>query len=124
MHITGLLVTYDDSTRAFLDDNKGLKYVLTIYVHVPGDTAKPKVALQSEGLAPGSTPLILDPDQVLFELNKQIFGSPEGFSVLVDALKNPSLLEIEVIAELRLLEKLKRGGNLKLNMVVTVAGKI
>lgn len=122
VEITGIVVTYDDSTKDFLADNKGVKFSLKIFIREDGGSRK--LALSTmETDSEAFKVLAFDPDQALFELNKHIFGSPEGFPGFLDALKNNEKHKVMCIAELTLKETLKKTGSLKLNMVVTVSGK-
>jgi hypothetical protein len=61
---------------------------------------------------------------VLFELNKQIFGVEAGYPGVLAAIRDLTKHKIKVIAELTMLEALKTTGALKLNLVVSVAGKV
>lgn len=120
--ITTLNVTYDDSTKKFLSDNKGLPYNLKIYIKAKGDTAAPKLALVSAGAAPGDTTLTLDPNQVMFGMGKELAVDAEGFPFFLSSIQD-TIPTMFVLARLTVLEKLKATGKLNLNMVVTVGGK-
>lgn len=120
--IIGLVVTYDDSTKQFLTDNEGTKFILRIYVKEALDTAKSRLTLES--YVDPAKAAELDPNQTLFELNKHLFGKEEGMPYFLAAIQDTSLKKMRVIAELTLLEKLKKAGTLKLNLVVDVAGKV
>lgn len=122
IRIIGLVVTYDDSTRQFLADNEGVKFILRIYVKEAEDTAQARLTLES--YVDPAKASELNPNQTLFELNKHLFGKEEGMPYFLAAIQNTSLKKMRVIAELTLLEKLKKAGTLKLNLVVDVAGKV
>lgn len=122
VQITGIVVTYDDSTKAFLADNKGVKFSLKIFIREDGGARKLALSTK-ETDSDAFKVLAFDPDMALFELNKHIFGSPEGFPGFLSALKDENKHMVMCIAEMTLKEALKKAGNLKLNMVVTVAGK-
>jgi hypothetical protein len=122
IRIIGLIVTYDDSTKQFLTDNAGTKFILRIYVKEAVDTATPRLTLES--YVDPAKAAVMDPNQVLFELNKHLFGKAEGMPYFLAAIQNTSLKKMRVIAELTLLEKLKKKGKLNLNLVVDVAGKV
>jgi hypothetical protein len=80
--IIGLVVTYNDSTRQFLTDNEGIKFILRIYVKEVSDTAKAKLTLESYvDPAKAST---LDPDHVLFDL----FARRIGFVIGSDMFRS------------------------------------
>ena len=122
VHITGIVVTYNDSTKAFLESNKGVKFALKVFVREDGGSRK-LVLYTPETTSGAQQVQAYDPDQALFELNKHIFGSPDGFPGFLSAIKDTSKHKEMCIAEMTLKETLKKAGNLKLNMVVTVAGK-
>ena len=122
VEITGLVVTYDETTKQFLTDNEGLPFALNVFIREDGGTRK--LVLYTLDKATATFPVQkLDPNQTLFELNKQIFGSPDGFPGFMSAIKDTSKHKEEVIAELTMLQKLRKAGKLNLNMVVTVSGK-
>lgn len=125
VEITDLVVTYDDSTKAFLEANKGVKYYLRLYVKNVDDTSAGKLALKTYKVTPeGGPQLTLDPAIALFELNKTIFPDVEGYSELVTAIKDVSKEKIFVIAVLTFLEDLKATGPLRLKVVVSVGSKV
>jgi hypothetical protein len=124
VEITGLQVTYDDSTKTFLAANKGVHFFIKIYVREDGGSRK--LALETMQLDQGTLKVLtFDPDNTLFELNKEIFGVPEGFPGILAGIKDKTKHKLMCIAELTVkdTEKLKQAGKLNLNMVVTVAGK-
>ena len=123
VHITGIVVTYDDSTKAFLTDNAGVKFVLKVYVRENDDTTKRLVLYTPAASTAEYKVQAFDPDQALFELNKHIFGSADGFPGLLSAIKDTTKHKEMCIAELTVIEALKEAGKLKLNMVVTVSGR-
>lgn len=123
IRIIGLVVTYDAETKQFLTDNDGLKYVLRIYTNAIDDTGKGKLTLETYGAASGKAPT-LDPDQVLFELNKHLFAHPDGMPDLLDAIQDKTISKMKVTAELEVLDPLKKTGKLNLNLVIDVAGKV
>jgi hypothetical protein len=120
VQITDLAVSYDMGTVQFLADNAGKHFVLSIYYHEDGDTNK--LALQTN---PTTGTLAFNPDSALFQLNKNIFGSNDGFPDLIAAIKNTSVHSVTVTTELRLLDTppLKKTGKLVIHFIVTVAGK-
>ncbi len=120
--ITGIVVTYDSATHSFLLDNKGVKFALKVFAREDGGTRR-LVLYTPETDSDVFKVQSFDPDQALFELNKHIFGSPDGFPGFLSAIKDTTKHKEMCIAELTLKETLKKAGNLKLNMVVTVAGK-
>jgi hypothetical protein len=122
IRIIGLVVTYADSTKQFLTDNAGTKFILRIYVKEAVDSAKGRLTLES--YVDPAKASVLNPDQVLFELNKHLFGKEEGMPYFLASIQDTSLKKMRVIAELTLLEKLKKTGKLSLNLVVDVAGKV
>jgi hypothetical protein len=122
--ISSLLVTYDDTTKKFLSDNKGLEYNLKIYTKEKSDTGAAKLTLESTGKEKGDTTLVLDPESVKFTLGSELAAIPEGFHDLLAAIQNTDMHKVFVKAQLTVLEKLKATGKLNLNMVVTVAGKV
>jgi hypothetical protein len=67
--------------------------------------------------------LTFNPDQTLFELNKQLFPVEEGFPGILIGIKDENKHKLMCIAELTVKSPLKAAGKLNLNMVVTVAGK-
>jgi hypothetical protein len=122
--ITGLNVTYDASTAAFLTANKGVRYSLKIYTR-EGLTDPKLLTLYTGTEAAGTyAALSFDPEIRLFELYSKIFPSEEGFPGVLMAIKDLTKHKIKVIAELTMLEALKTTGALKLNLVVSVAGKV
>ena len=120
--IIGLAVTYDSSTKAFLTANAGVKFVMRIYIKETTDTGAAKLTLET--FVDPAKASALDPSQTLFELNKHLFGKEEGMPFLLAAIQNKDVIKVTVIAELTLLEPLKATGDLNLNMVVDVAGKV
>ncbi len=59
-----------------------------------------------------------------YTLSKQIFAASPGFPRLLTSIKDKTKHRVEVIAELTIKDTLKAKGDLKLNLVVTVAGKV
>lgn len=126
IRITGIEVAYDDSTKAFIAANEGVHFYLRIYTRDDAASAK-KLALETlvnDDVKSGLKALAFDPDMTMLLLNKHIFGAAEGFPGVLSAIKDKTKTSIQVIAELTLKERLKKPGTLKLNMVVTVAGKV
>ena len=122
VEITGLEVTYDDSTKQFLKDNKSVHFFIKIFVREDGGARK--LALETMQIDQGTFKVLtFDPDNTLFELNKEIFGNPEGFPGILAGIKDTSKHKLMCVAELTVKDALKVAGKLKLNMVVTVAGK-
>ncbi|GEM_PF-2614882 len=126
IQITGLVVSYDDSTRKFITDNEGVGFYLKIYIR-ENDTGAAKLALETlvnDDVAKGLKALAFDPTMTFFQLGKHIFGNSEGFQSVLDALRDKTKEKVKVIAKLTLKDKLKVQGRLNLNMIVTVAGKV
>jgi hypothetical protein len=121
--IIGLVVTYDAATKQFLTDNEGVQYALRIYTNTMADTGKGKLTLETYNQASGKAPT-LNPDQVLFELNKHLFGKEDGMPFLLASIQDTSVKELKVTAELEILGSLKKTGKLNLNLVIDVAGKV
>lgn len=121
--IIGLVVTYDAETKQFLTDNEGVQYALRIYTNSLADTGKGKLTLETYNQASGKAPT-LDPDQVLFELNKHLFGMQDGMPFLLASIQDTSVKQLRVTAELEILGTLKKTGKLNLNLVIDVAGKV
>ncbi len=123
VQITGIVVTYDDSTRAFITANQGVKFYLKLYIRQ--GSGERKLALETLEKDIGEfKALAFDPQMLVFELGKDIFANPEGFPGLLASIKDKSVKSAWVIAELTVPGKIKVKGALKLNMVVTVAGKV
>lgn len=120
--IIGLVVTYDAETKQFLTDNQGIRFVMRIYTNAVTDTGRGKLTLETY-VDPAKASK-LDPNQVLFELNKHLFGKEEGMPFLLGAIQDRTMSKVRVTAELTLLDPLKKVGKLNLNMVVDVAGKV
>lgn len=123
VQITGLAVSYDEATKAFITANKGIPFVIKIYTR-DGDGAPRKLTVESHEAVGDFKPLTFDPDAALYMLNKDIFGNAEGFPGLLTSIKDKSKHKVRVIAELTIKEALKVKGALKMNLVVTVAGKV
>jgi len=122
VEITGLQVTYDDSTKTFLAANTGVHFFIKIYVREDGGARK--LALETMQVDQGALKVLtFDPNNTLFELNKEIFGVNEGFPGILAAIKDKTKHKLMCIAELTAKDKLVKAGRLNLNMVVTVAGK-
>lgn len=121
--ITGLSVTYDDATKAFIEANAGIPFVIKIYTR-DADGAPKKLTIESHDAVGDFKPLTFDPKATLYMLDKEIFGNAEGFPGLLTSIKDKSKHKVKVIAELTIKETLKAKGALKLNLVVTVAGKV
>lgn len=122
VEITGIDVTYDDQTKTFLSANKGIPFFIKIYVREDGGARK--LALETMLMDQGSLKVLtFNPDQTLFELNKQLFPVEEGFPGILIGIKDESKHKLMCIAELTVNSPLKAAGKLNLNMVVTVAGK-
>jgi hypothetical protein len=122
--ITGLSVTYDDETKAFLTANKGVKFILQLYTRAEELGSPELLTLETADNIGSNTALAFDPDLVLFELNKQLFGNAEGFPGVLSAIKDESKHKINFIAKVKILEALKTTGVIKLNLVVSVTGKV
>ncbi|MDB5050352.1 MAG: hypothetical protein JWO30_3423 [Fibrobacteres bacterium] len=124
IQITGIAVTYDSTTRDFITANEGVKFFLRIYLREEG-TGERKLALETlENDIDEFKALAFDPNMAVLELGKHIFGNPEGFPDLLKAVKDSNIHSAWVIAELTVPGKIKKTGTLKINMVVTVAGKV
>ncbi len=122
--ITGLKVTYDATTAEFLAANSGVRYYLKIFTR-DGIAGQKLLTLETGKDSVGTLKaLSFDPKMVLFELYKQIFPAEAGYPGVKAAIKDVNKHSLKVIAELTLLETLKTKGMLKLNLVVTVAGKV
>jgi hypothetical protein len=121
--ISTLVVTYDDSTKKFLEDNQGLDYNLKIFVKEKGDTAAPKLALVSAGTAPGDTTLEFNPTKTSFAMGTDLAVDAAGFPSFIAAIQDTSKKIEFVLARLTVPGKLKATGKLNLNMVVTVGAK-
>ena len=123
VQITGIEVRYSDSAKVFLDANKDIKFVLKVYIRENG-TGEKKLTLETPAVDAGAAKVLaFDPAMTLFQLNKHIFGNEDGFPGLLSAIRDTTKLSVRCIAELALQSPLKTAGNLRLNMVVTVAGK-
>ncbi len=121
--ITGLAVEYDATTLKFLTDNAGVHFVLQIFTRE--GIAEKKLTLETGDATSGAlAALAFDPKMTLFELNKQIFGNEAGFPGLLSSIKDTSKHKVKVIAEVKVKDSLKSTGALKVNVVVTVAGKV
>jgi hypothetical protein len=126
VEITGLVVSYDDETAAFIKANEGVPFYIRIYIR-ENDTGATKLALESlvnDDVVRGFKALAFDPTMTFIQLGKHIFGNPEGYPNVLSAIKDVSKEKLTVIAKLTLKDKLKLKGELKLNMIVTVAGKV
>jgi hypothetical protein len=126
IEITGLVVSYDTTTRNFIAANEGVAFFLKIYIR-ENDTGATKLALETlvnDDVKTGLKALTFDPDMTFLKLGTDIFGSEEGFQSILNSLKDETKHKIKVIAKLTLKEKLKKQGTLNLNMIVTVAGKV
>ena len=122
VEITGLDVTYDDETKTFLTANKGIPFFIKIYVREDGGARK--LALETKLVDEEALKVLtFNPDQTLFELNKQLFPVEEGFPGILAGIKDDKIKKLMCIAELTVKSPLKAAGKLNLNMVVTVAGK-
>jgi hypothetical protein len=124
IEITGIAVTYDDSTKNFITANQGVKFILKLYLRIEGSGQKKLALYTLDKDTADFKAMVFDPKMFVFELGKQIFGSPEGFPDLLTSVKDTSKKTAWFIAELAVPDKLKAKGTLKLNMVVTVAGKV
>lgn len=124
VNITGLAVSYDDATKKFITDNKGVHFVIKIYTRDDAAGAPKKLTIESHDAVGTFTPLAFDPDAALYLLNREIFGNAEGFPGLLASIKDKTKHSVRVIAELTVKDTLKAKGALKLNLVVTVAGKV
>jgi hypothetical protein len=123
VRITGIVVTYDDSTKSFIAGNSGVKFFLKMYLRE--GTGARKLALETlEKDIEEFKALEFDTTMQVFVLGKDIFANQEGFPRLLEAVKDKSVKSAWVIAELTVPGKLKTKGTLKVNMVVTVAGKV
>ena len=122
--LIGIQVTYDSSTRQFLSDNQDIRFILRIYTRNAEDTGKGLLTLETIVDEDDDAMARLDPDQLLFKLNQDLFGNAEGFPFLLGVIEDESVERILVRAELELVDKLKVPGELHLNMVVDVAGKV
>jgi hypothetical protein len=121
--ITTLVVTYDDSTKKFLEDNADLRYNLKIFLREKSDTTAPKLALESAGPTKGDTVLTLNPSKIDFTMGKELAVDTAGFPGFVASIQDTSQHKMFVLARLTVLDKLKATGSLNLNMAVTVGGK-
>ena len=126
VQITGLVVSYDDSTKKFIADNEGVGFYLRNYIR-ENDTGATKLALETlvdDDAQKHLKALAFDPTMTFFELGKHIFGNSEGFQSILDSVKDKTKEKVKIIAKLTLKDKLKVKGKLNLNMIVTVAGKV
>jgi hypothetical protein len=124
IEITGLAVTYDETTAQFIRDNEGVRFYLEIFIR-ENETGAAKLALETLVTDKnGLKALAFDPKLSLLLLNQHIFAAP-GFADVLTAIKDTGKHSMKAIAKLHLNgDKLKKAGTLKLNMVVTVAGKV
>ena len=120
INITGLAVSYGDSSAKFLLANQDVKFVLKIYVKESSDSGIGKVALETSAMAP----LAFSETQVVFQLQQQIFANPSGFPLVKSGIQDVTKSELKVRAELTLIDAMKVVGMLKVNFVATVSGKV
>ena len=119
VQITGLQVSYDNSTSAFLSANKDVKFIVRLYVKDAAGVNKLAVASPETDLKTVKI-LSFSPTLTLFKLNEQIFANPAGFPLMLAAIQDVKKEKLEIVAEIEIVTALKETGTVKLSMVVTV----